>query len=117
MTSASFTLPWPPSVNRYWRSVNGRNILARDGREYRSLAIESLLLQGVRGVRSGPIYVRIIAHLPDNRRRDIDNILKAPLDAMTHAGVYGDDSQVERLSIEKARPDGNPRLVVEVIAL
>lgn len=30
------TLPWPPSVNRYWRAVNGRNILSAEGRAYRA---------------------------------------------------------------------------------
>lgn len=29
------TLPWPPSVNRMWRSVRGRNILSQEGRQYR----------------------------------------------------------------------------------
>ena len=32
---------------------------------------------------------------PDNRRRDIDNNCKSLLDAMTHSGVWKDDSQVK----------------------
>jgi Holliday junction resolvase RusA-like endonuclease len=30
-----FTLPWPPSVNTNWRTVNGRMIISAKGREYR----------------------------------------------------------------------------------
>lgn len=32
---------------------------------------------------------------PDRRRRDIDNGCKAVFDALTHAGVWKDDSQVK----------------------
>ena len=28
-------LPYPPSVNTYWRAVKGRVILSKKGREYR----------------------------------------------------------------------------------
>ena len=35
------------------------------------------------------------------RRRDIDNVQKALLDALQYEGVYLDDSQIVRLSIEK----------------
>jgi crossover junction endodeoxyribonuclease RusA len=40
--------------------------------------------------------------MPDKRRRDLDNILKALLDGLTHSGVWGDDSQVVDLRIVKA---------------
>jgi len=40
--------------------------------------------------------------MPDRRKRDIDNTLKALLDALTHAGVWLDDSQVVDLRIRKS---------------
>jgi crossover junction endodeoxyribonuclease RusA len=43
--------------------------------------------------------VEIAANQPDNRRRDLDNYLKAPLDALMSAGVYEDDSQIVDLRI------------------
>lgn len=105
-------LPWPPSVNRYWRSVAGRVLISADGREYRS-RVESM----VPGERFGssPVSVCISAHFPDLRRRDLDNLLKAPLDALTTAGMWDDDSQIDALTIRKAGIDRqHPRLVVAV---
>jgi crossover junction endodeoxyribonuclease RusA len=36
---------------------------------------------------------------PDNRRRDLDNLLKATQDSMCYAGIYDDDSQIQDLRI------------------
>lgn len=47
-----------------------------------------------------PVAVAIVFYPPNLVRRDLDNFLKAPLDALTHAGVWVDDSQVKRLTIE-----------------
>ncbi|WP_159137369.1 RusA family crossover junction endodeoxyribonuclease, partial [Citrobacter braakii] len=37
---------------------------------------------------------------PDARRRDIDNYNKALFDALTHAGIWEDDSQIKRMLVE-----------------
>ncbi|WP_134871266.1 RusA family crossover junction endodeoxyribonuclease, partial [Cronobacter sakazakii] len=44
--------------------------------------------------------VEITLYPPDARRRDIDNYNKALFDALTHAGVWEDDSQVKRMLVE-----------------
>lgn len=50
---------------------------------------------------SSGVAVSVTLHAPDKRRRDLDNFGgKALLDALTHAGVWLDDSQVRRLSME-----------------
>ena len=36
---------------------------------------------------------------PDRRKRDLDNVLKALLDALQHAGCYDDDSQLDDIRI------------------
>ena len=97
------SLPWPPSVNRYWRSVMGRVLISAEGRSYRTLVASECLIQRVRGT-AGPLAVSIVAHAPDGRRRDLDNLLKAPLDALTHAGAWGDDSQISDLRIMWGEP-------------
>ena len=51
---------------------------------------------------------------PDNRRRDIDNVFKALLDAMQHGGAYADDSQIVRLSIDKRMPVEGGKTIVRI---
>jgi crossover junction endodeoxyribonuclease RusA len=93
------TLPFPPSVNTYWRNFNGRTILSAKGREYR-LAVEALLhKQNIDLKLTTKLKVEIEAFRPDNRRRDLDNLLKAPLDALGPSNVYEDDSQIVDLRI------------------
>lgn len=46
---------------------------------------------------TGRLSVEIDAHPPDRRRRDLDNLQKPLLDALEYAGVYEDDSQIDRL--------------------
>ena len=60
---------------------------------------------------AGPVAVEIEAHMPDKRRRDLDNLLKGLFDALTHAGVWMDDSQVDDFRVRRARhPDGSLRI-------
>lgn len=107
------SLPWPPSVNRYWRSVNGRVLISREGRAYRRAVEGERMVQAPQHRRIDmPVAVTISAHPPDRRRRDIDNVLKALLDSLQSAGVFADDSQIDRLTIERAsRVDGGRVLV------
>lgn len=100
------TLPWPPSVNRYWRTFQGRMIISAEGRSYRKAVADQVLIQ--RGAKhyEGKMRVEIQAWRPDNRRRDLDNLLKAVLDACTHAGVWVDDSNIVDLRIYWAEDIG-----------
>ncbi len=43
---------------------------------------------------TGPIEVFMTFYPPDRRKHDLDNLVKGVWDAMTHAGVWEDDSQV-----------------------
>ena len=92
------TLPWPPSVNTYWRTFRGRMIISAKGREYRE-AVGRLLVESNFEKCVGKVKVDIVAYRPDNRRRDLDNLLKAPLDVLTHAKVWEDDSLISDLRI------------------
>ena len=98
-------IPYPPSVNSYWRAVKGSVIISRRGREYRDAvytainsAFESDDVEDPRPLL-GRLQVKITATMPDRRRRDIDNINKAALDALGYAGVFGDDEQIDDLHV------------------
>jgi crossover junction endodeoxyribonuclease RusA len=92
-------LPWPPSVNLYWRHYQGRTLLSRAGRDYREVA--RLIATESGGLEfTGEVSVAIDVWLPNRKRRDLDNLLKAPLDCLVHAGVLADDSLIKSLAIE-----------------
>ncbi len=93
----SCILPWPPTVNTYWRSVNGRNILSKKARQYKkdvAVCLNKMDMQG-------DLSVTIECFMPDKRRRDLDNLLKPLLDVMGEYKVYEDDSQICDLRIFK----------------
>ena len=105
---SEITLPWPPSVNSYWRTYKGRMLISAEGRAYRAAVADQILLQGFRQNRTyeNKIIVLIKAYRPDERKRDLDNLFKAPLDALAKAGVYKDDSQIVDLRIFWAKEKG-----------
>jgi len=99
-----FVLPFPPSVNRYYRHVGYRTLLSCEGREYRQ-QVCALLAGRVGQPLSGPLEVQLDLYPPDRRRRDWDKFQKAIWDALQHAGVYQDDSQVKRAVVEMHEPE------------
>ncbi|WP_287416611.1 RusA family crossover junction endodeoxyribonuclease [Oceanithermus sp.] len=108
------TLPWPPSVNRYWRNINGRTLVSREGRAYRAAVLSEVLLQGAAQHYRGRLRMVIVAHPPDRRRRDLDNLVKAIQDGLEFAGVFDDDGQIDDLRVVRAERVPGGRVVVEV---
>ena len=108
-----FELPYPPSVNHYWRRVGARTLISRGGRAFRS-AVCTILAAATFKPLVGPLEVDVTVFPPDRRRRDIDNVQKALLDALEHGGAYEDDSQIVRLSIEKGDPVEGGKTIVRI---
>ena len=103
----TLVLPFPPSVNTYWRAPNkgplaGRHLVSADGRKFQSAACAAIIeqLRRLPKPSTEQAAVEIILYPPDARRRDLDNYNKALFDALTHAGVWEDDSQVKRMLVE-----------------
>jgi crossover junction endodeoxyribonuclease RusA len=109
------TLPYPPSINHYWRHFRGRTVISREGQAFRK-NVCALLAGG--GPRKPPADGRIAlcmdAFPPDRRRRDLDNLQKPVLDALEHAGVYEDDSQIDLLVTRRGEPVPNGRLEIRL---
>ncbi len=112
------TLPYPPSVNHYWRKWRNRMVISPEGREYRRAICGLLAPGGGNGVRKPPSGGRIAlamdAFPPDRRRRDMDNIQKPVLDALEHAGVYVNDSQIDLLITRRRETVTGGRLDVRI---
>ena len=100
-----FEIPFPPSVNRYWRHTAKAGFLqtyiSPKGRRYREdvLAAVYHAFGGRPEPLTGPLRMEIVLRPPDGRIRDVDNHHKAPLDALALADVYGNDKQVWDLHI------------------
>ncbi len=113
----ALTLPYPPSVNRYWRSVQGRVLISKEGRQYRDAVFAAVFGKPGSKAVSGAdrVRFRMIVNPPDRRRRDLDNTLKAVCDSLTHAGVWQDDSQVDELTVTRGemKPGGEVTVIVE----
>ncbi|HUT61007.1 MAG TPA: RusA family crossover junction endodeoxyribonuclease [Phycisphaerae bacterium] len=106
-------LPYPPSVNHYFRMVGRRVLISREGRAFRNRVCSTLAASGVRPL-DGPLAVEIEVYPPDARRRDVDNVQKALLDALEHGGAYRDDSQIVDLRIRKGVPVEGGRTLVRI---
>jgi crossover junction endodeoxyribonuclease RusA len=113
MTTLRLELPYPPSVNHYWRRVGARTLISRQGRRFRARVIALIAARPIRP-RAGSLDVQVELHPPDGRRRDLDNAMKGLLDSLEHAGVYGDDSQIDHLDIYRRRVVPGGKVIVQI---
>lgn len=91
-------LPYPPSANRYWRSVGrGRVVVSAEAKRYRGEVERKLAGRAALGAT--PVEVSVVAHPADRRRRDLDNLAKVLLDALANGGAFADDGQVRALHL------------------
>lgn len=111
----ALTLPYPPSVNKLWRSVRGRSIKSADYRSWEK-ACEAHH-QPTGGSIQGEYRLLLEAQRPDKRRRDLGNLEKASSDMLVHLGVIRDDCDAEEITLRWVKEDmgGMIRLTVEAI--
>lgn len=114
-----FTLPFPPSVNHYYRNVRGRTLISAAGRAYRKRVGQAVFVQRAQYGFECPLRVTYLVARPDRRKRDLSNLLKAMEDAMEHALVFRDDSQIVAFSMEwspdKYEPDTAVTVIIETL--
>ncbi len=82
MNTYSITLPRPPSNNRYYRHNRGRTHISAEGQAYRDNVTRIIKNAMLDIGLAMPVKIRIECHMPDRRRRDLDNLQK-PL--LTHS--------------------------------
>lgn len=116
MKTLTFALPWPPSENTYRRVVPNRQgpVMSRKGRSYKATACGIIRANRYNRELAGRLEVEIMLRPPDRRKRDIDNTLKALLDAMQAGGVYLDDSQIDSLHVQRCEPVKDGMVWVEI---
>lgn len=135
---ATFTVPYPPSVNAIWQPapqlrvsvpelirrlkageswrklITATTHASKAATDYRASVAAAILQARVRGELGeqpliGVIDIRAIAHPPLlERKRDTNNLWKAMLDALTYAEVILDDSQFVDDRIRWGEPRRGP---------
>lgn len=109
-----FTLPYPPSVNTYWRSIvirgQVRVLISKKGRDYKKAVAD--ILKGHAAPPSAPLAINLKFYRP-RRIGDLDNCLKATLDALKGI-LFVDDSQICEIHATREDDKENPRVEVSV---
>lgn len=101
------TLPYPPSVNNYWRVSHGRFYIDEKGVNFRNAVNAIVLKEKANNKLTGKLKAEIFAIMPDKRVRDLDNLNKAILDSLTHSNVIEDDKYIDDLRIVRAGYEKN----------
>ena len=112
--SVTLWLPYPPSVNHYWGTRGKIRFIGAKGKEFRAEVLARWYQARQQGFGRARLEVEILLCPPDRRRRDIDNSAKAMLDALAHARVFEDDSQIDRLVIVRGQIEKGGAAVVTV---
>ena len=73
----TFTIPYPPSANRYWRMARGHIHKSNEARAYQNMAALTARIAGVKPL-DGFVGVTIEVFRPA-KRGDLDNLIKVLL--------------------------------------
>jgi crossover junction endodeoxyribonuclease RusA len=106
-----FILPAAPSINHYFARSGNRTYLPKKVLEYRQ-QVADIVADAGHATLEGRLNVFIAIHPASKRRMDIDNPIKAVFDALTHAGAWNDDSQVDHLQVIRQEIIKGGRMVV-----
>jgi crossover junction endodeoxyribonuclease RusA len=93
-------LPFPPSINNYYVKTRNGVFISKEGRAFRSGCLE--IISEVCGPICNdlpldyPLAITLVLYPPDKRKRDLDNYKKALYDAITHSGLWLDDSLIDQ---------------------
>lgn len=105
-------LPFPPSLN---------SLFPGKVRRHKSERYEAWILEAKRAVCqqhftqfTQPVSIAYKFGAPNKKKRDIDNLFKAPNDLLVSVGAIADDSLIHKISGEWADISG---CEVEIIAL
>lgn len=108
------TLPIPPSANQIWRNYRGRVVLSDEALTFRQ-EVNAICHPKDLTPLDGMVRVTVKVYRPRSAG-DLDNSLKALLDALKGKAFY-DDAQVYEIHAFKYIDKKNPRVEVTVEAM
>jgi crossover junction endodeoxyribonuclease RusA len=117
MKTTKIELPMAPTINHYWKhKVVGKFAsvyVSIDGLDFQR-AVKWIVMELGLKTLTGRLIVDIVLFFPTLGRNDIDNRLKACLDALTKAGVWLDDSQIDQLTVRRGEKTKGGMMQVEI---
>jgi len=117
MSRYQISLPWPPTVNTYWRHGRGRHYISARGMQYRKDITHLIRQQQLNINTTARLRFFITAYPPDKRRRDLDNLQKAVFDSLVHAGFMVDDGQIDDFRVRRGVKSEGGRLEIFITEL
>jgi len=93
-------LPYPPSINSYWRANGNRRFISKEGMLFREKVAEYLEEYKVPNLGTKRLRMDVTLYPRDRRIQDIDNRIKALWDAL-EGWVYEDDAQIDVLIVQR----------------
>ena len=102
----------PPTVNRIWRTSQGRTYLSGEAKAF--IGLVALGAAGKKAPKTWKYCDVSIVVFPRDRRGDVDNRIKAVLDGLTKCGFWEDDACVARVSCQFGEQDdmGRTRVII-----
>lgn len=113
----AISLPYPPTLNNLFKNAGARGRVKTQA--YNCWLQEALLiLRAQRAPKhTGSFRATIVLTRPDRRRRDIDNTVKALMDALKKGGVIEDDHLAQSVTVawawEEITPGGAVSITIE----
>ena len=106
----------PPSANSQWRIANNRIFKTRLAKDWQEEAAWELKISA-KGEKTpfDKIRVTMDVFFPDNRKRDLDNLLKLTGDAIQESGVVRNDADIWEWNVKKKLDREKPRMEVEIL--
>ena len=105
----TFTLPVPPSANRYWRVWNNRIVVTDEARAYKQ---ELKYRLGNYTPIQGEVCINFTVFRPA-KRGDLDNYNKIMLDALQGI-AYENDNQIVEIHSFREDDKENPRVIIYI---
>ena len=106
----SAILPWPVSVNSLYRAKGKKVYISAKGKAFKKAC--GIIFAGTKMVyETERVWLDIEVYPPDNRRRDISNLIKIVEDALPW---FKDDSQVDKIKIKRCEKDHRKKGYIKI---